>query len=211
MDWSDDIAYSVHDLEDAVHAGHLDLAVLADADERAALTGLAAARWPDAAPADFAAALDRLTGLDCWPGSHDGSQRALAALKNTTSELIGRFCAAAEDATRAESGPGPLQGYAADLVVPSSVRHEVEVLKAVAARYVMETAPAVRRYAQQRELVHELVASLVHVAPGGLGPLARAAWDAAGDDSGRLRAVLDQVASLTDRSAVARHDELTAG
>ena len=40
MDWSDDIAYSVHDLEDAIHARHLELDVLRDPAERTALTKL---------------------------------------------------------------------------------------------------------------------------------------------------------------------------
>ena len=30
MDWADDIAYSVHDFEDAIHAGHLSFAALLD-------------------------------------------------------------------------------------------------------------------------------------------------------------------------------------
>jgi dGTPase len=33
-------------------------------------------------------------------------------------------------------------------------------------------------------------------------------WTAAGDDAARLRVVLDQVAVLTDRQAVARHAAL---
>jgi dGTPase len=69
MDWSDDIAYSVHDLEDAIHAGHLALAELSNPDERSALASLAAARWSDGTPDDFAAALERLTALPFWPQS----------------------------------------------------------------------------------------------------------------------------------------------
>jgi dGTPase len=211
MDWSDDIAYSVHDIEDAIQAGHLRLEVLHDSAERSALTELAATRWPEATPDDFAAALDRLTTLACWPRSYNATHRALAALKNATSQLIGRFCEAAEDATRATFGGAALHGYAADLVVPRDARLEVEALKAVTARYVMESVPAARRYVQQREVVHELVTTLSSRAPAGLDPVAREAWEAAGDDAGRLRAVIDRVASLTDPSAMASHLHLKAG
>ncbi|MGZ4589837.1 MAG: deoxyguanosinetriphosphate triphosphohydrolase [Actinomycetes bacterium] len=211
MDWSDDIAYSVHDLEDAIHAGHLRLEALTDPGERAALTELAASRWPDGAADDFEQALDRLLRLPFWPVTYDGSHRALAALKNTTSQLIGRFCEAAEEATRDAFGGGRLTRYDADLVIPRAARLECEVLKAVTARYVMEREPATRRYAAQREIVHELVDALLACAPEGLDPFARAAWDAAGDDAARLRAVLDHVASLTDPSAIASHEALRAG
>jgi dGTPase len=211
MDWSDDIAYSVHDLEDAIHAGHLGLAVLQDPAERAALTQLAATRLPGSTPDDFAAALDRLTTLSFWPQSYDATHRSLAALKNTTSQLIGRFCEAAEDATRSQFGDAPLHGYDADLIVPRGARLEVEALKAVTARYVMESEPATTRYAQQRDVVRELVEVLRVRAPTGLDPIAREAWQAAGDDAGRLRAIIDHVASLTDPSAIASHADLKAG
>jgi dGTPase len=211
MDWSDDIAYSVHDLEDAIHAGHLGLAVLHDPAERTALTRLAATRLPGSTPDDFAAALDRLTTLSFWPRSYDATHRSLAALKNATSQLIGRFCESAEDATRGQFGDAPLRGYDADLIVPRGARLEVEALKAVTARYVMESEPATTRYAAQRDVVRELVEVLRVRAPTGLDPIAREAWQAAGDDAGRLRAIIDHVASLTDPSAMASHADLKAG
>ncbi len=46
---------------------------------------------------------------------------AQAALKNLTSDLIGRFCGAAQHATFA-AGDGPFMRYAADLVVPERTR-----------------------------------------------------------------------------------------
>lgn len=211
MDWSDDIAYSVHDLEDAVVAGQLRLEALRDATERADLAALAAQRVPGTDPAAFEEALERLLRLPYWPTGYDRSHRSLAALKNLTSQLIGRFARAAETATRAQYGPGPLRRYDADLVVPAEVRAEVEVLKAAADRYVMSSAEATRRYATQRQLVHELVGLLQTGAPDAFEPLQREAFLGADDEAQRLRVVLDQVASLTDSSAVALHAGLRAG
>lgn len=211
MDWSDDVAYSVHDLEDALYAGHLRLDHLTDPSERAGLLGLTAERCADASPDEVGQALDRLLGLPYWPRSFDGSRRALAALKNASSQLIGRFCQATERATREAFGGGPLSRYAADLVVPREVRLECEVLKAVAARYVMDSSPAAERYRAQRRLMHELVEALVAAGPDVLDPTLRPDYERAGDDAGRLRVVLDHVASLTDTSAVAAHRRFAAG
>jgi dGTPase len=91
------------------------------------------------------------------------------------------------------------------------VRLECEVLKAVAARYVMDSSAAAERYSAQRALVHELVAALVAAGPDELDPTLRADYERAETDAGRLRVVLDHVASLTDTSAVATHLRLGAG
>jgi dGTPase len=210
MDWSDDVAYSVHDLEDALYAGHLRLDHLTDASERSALVERCVQRCPGASAAEVDAALDRLLALPYWPTSYDGSQRALAGLKNATSQLVGRFCEAAEEATRAAFGDRPLSRYQADLVVPNGVRLECEVLKAVAARYVMESPAATERYAGQRDLVQELVAAVAAGAPDTLDPTLRPSYEAAADDGGRLRVVLDHVAAMTDPAAMAAHARLSS-
>ena len=209
MDWSDDVAYSVHDLEDALVAGHLDIRALrSGGDDPDGLLETAASYAPDADPAELSAALARLTALSFWPTAYDGSLRSLAGLKNLTSQLIGRFCNAAESATRAEHGGGRLTRYAADLVVPRDQRLEVAVLKGVANLWVMQRVGAADIYSGQRVLVHELVSQLSLTAPGSLDPVLRPAYAAAADDAARLRVVVDQVASLTDRSVVAWHQRL---
>ena len=53
-----------------------------------------------------------LLALPCWPERFDGGPASLAALKNLTSELIGRFCRAAQEATLAASA-GTGRGRAA--------------------------------------------------------------------------------------------------
>ena len=209
MDWSDDVAYSVHDLEDALVAGHLDIAALrAPGDDPDGLLDVASTYAPDAERAELAEALARLTALPFWPTSYDGSLRGLAALKNLTSQLIGRFCTAAELATRAEYGQGRLTRYGADLVIPREPRLEVAVLKAVANLWVMQREGAADVYSRQRDLVQELVAALRLAGPSALDPVFGPAYLAALDDAARVRVIVDQVASLTDRSVVAWHSAL---
>lgn len=205
MDWADDVAYSVHDLEDGIVTGLVDLRVLARPEERRALADKAALSYSDAGSDELAAALDALLDAPWWPPAHDGGAAAAAQLKHLTSTLIGRFCTAAEDATRALHGPAPLVRYAADLVVPDVVRRECALLKAVTARYVMARPGVDAAQERERQVVGELVAALADRAPGGLEPAYAEAWRAAPDDRGRLRSVVDQVASLTDRAAAALH------
>ncbi|MFF1799264.1 deoxyguanosinetriphosphate triphosphohydrolase, partial [Kitasatospora sp. NPDC058263] len=157
---------------------------------------------------ELAAALDRLLGQEWWPSAYDGSARARAGLKDLTSQLIGRFCLAAEQATRARYGPGRLSRYAAELVVPRDVRLECAVLKAVAVRFVMQRDEQAQLRARQRIVIAELAHVLAERAPEGLDPVFATLYREAEDDRGALRAVIDQIATLTDASALALHARL---
>ncbi|GAA2388592.1 deoxyguanosinetriphosphate triphosphohydrolase [Streptomyces glaucosporus] len=211
MDWSDDVAYSVHDLEDGLHAGHLDPNLLLAEPERREVLAVAARRYapPGTEEAELAEALDRLLDQEWWPHGYDGTAVAQARLKDATSQLIGRFCLAAEGATREVYGPGRLTRYAARLVVPRGTRLECDVLKAVAARYVMQRPDQERLRREQRAVLLELADALTARAPAGLDPQFRALFAAAGTDADRLRVVVDQIASLTDASARRLHARLT--
>ncbi len=209
MDWADDVAYSVHDVEDALHTGMVRPAVFASSTERSAIIDIAHEQY--AAELEVAvlhAALDRLRELDYWPREYDGSHRHLVALKALTSNLIGRFCTAAELATRDSYEGFPLTRYAADLVVPEAVRAEVAVMKAVTALYVMGRTGAEVEYLRQRETLAELVATLVLRGGRDLEPWLVATFETADDDAQRLRVIIDQVASLTDASAREWHRRL---
>ncbi|MGH3343915.1 MAG: deoxyguanosinetriphosphate triphosphohydrolase [Carbonactinosporaceae bacterium] len=230
MDWADDVAYSVHDLEDALHSGHVTPERLVDPGGRRELLEVAAryaaehtgehtgepgagGRGPcvGVAEDELGAALQRLLDLPYWPRSFDGSLGALAALKNTTSQLIGRFCEAAEGATREAFGGGPLRRYAADLVVPRATRLECAVLKGITGCYVMTREGVADLRARQRELVSDIAAALLLGAPHALEPVFREEFARAETDTARMRAVIDQIASLTDTSAVVLHRHLMSG
>ncbi|HEU5038465.1 MAG TPA: deoxyguanosinetriphosphate triphosphohydrolase [Nocardioides sp.] len=205
MDLADDVAYSVHDVEDGVVAGRVDLTAL---EEAAVWQTVRDWYLPDAHDDALDKTLARLRTVGSWPVTpYDGGRRSLAALKNLTSDLIGRFCGAVQHATFAESD-GPFVRYAADLVVPEETRLEIAVLKGVAAHYVMRADDRVALMERQRELLAELVALLAHRGPDAMQRPFADDWAAAGDDAARLRVVIDQVASLTDQSAVAWHAAL---
>ncbi|HTR70788.1 MAG TPA: deoxyguanosinetriphosphate triphosphohydrolase [Mycobacteriales bacterium] len=206
MDWADDVAYSVHDLEDGVYAGHVPLALLGDADEREALVILAKDAYYDVSPAALDEAVDRLRSQPFWLGSFDASMRSVAALKRMTSELIGRLCSAATRATREQTGDVPLRRYGGTFVVPEGTRAECAVLKAMANRYVMSREVTLRAQARQREQLVELLGALMTAGPDALEPWLRDAYRAAPDEETRTRVVVDQVASLTDTSALVWHD-----
>jgi dGTPase len=211
MDLADDVAYSVHDLEDGVVAGKVDLARLTDRRARTEVWQTVR-EWylPGVEDAELDEALAALRGVGSWPWtSYDGSRRALAALKDLTSELIGRFCREVRDATVQVCGDLPLTRYAADLVVPRRTVLSIAALKGVAAHYVMRAEDRVSVLKGQRALVTELVALLLDKAPEELMPALRADFEAADSDAARLRVVVDQVASLTDASAVDWHARLT--
>lgn len=211
MDWSDDVAYSVHDFEDGLHAGHLDPNMLFAEPERAEIWRVAIGRYvpSDTEPEELREALDRLMEQQWWPHGYDGSAVAQARLKDATSQLIGRFCLAAEGATRQAYGTGRLTRYAAELVVPREARNECAVLKAVADLYVMQRDEQGRIRADQRIVLAELAEALSARAPEGLDPQFRAIFDEAPDDRARKRAVVDQIAALTDAAARSLHARLT--
>ena len=213
MDWADDVAYSVHDVEDGLQAGLISLKDLTDPAERArvsavALTYYCKPSW-DVTTAELEAVFAAFMQLDCWQFSFDGGPASLAAAKNLTSELVGRLCQAAEEGTRAVAGPAPLSRYAADLVVPRQQLLECALLKAVAAHYVMTRRDAMAEQAWEREVITELALALARTAPATLDPVFQPAWDIAATDAERHRVIVDQIASLTDTSALACHARLT--
>jgi dGTPase len=210
MDFADDVAYSVHDLEDGIVAGRIDLSLLGDRAVRAEVWQTARAWYlPDTADDALEEAVARLRAVASWPeSSYDGGRQQLAALKNLTSDLIGIFCGHVQRATAERFGEGPLVRHAADLVVPEATVLEIAVLKAIAAHYVMQGEGRVSLMSRQRALLVELHDALVAGAPETLDPQFRADHEAAADDAARARVVVDQLASLTDASAVAWHARL---
>ncbi len=208
MDLSDDIGYSVHDFEDAVVSGYIDVQALgARVNHDALVDSMFAWIGGELNHDELIAAFDRLDSLDVWLEEWDGSRMAQGRLKNLTSQLIGRFAAAAVQATRTQDG-GSLIRFGADIIVPREIRAEIAVLKGIVAAFVMSKNTRQPIYTQQRQVLTELATTLLHRGQTALDPGFAADWRAATTDVGRKRAVVDQVASLTDQSAMAWHERI---
>lgn len=213
MDLADDISYSVHDVEDAVAAHALQLEALADTGQRARVIECARSWYvPTATESELDAALTRLEATSAWVPRMDGTRGDLARLKNMTSQLIGRFAMSAVEATREVAGDEPLTRYRASLVVPWETELEIAVLKGIATAFVMTVRDAMPLYDNQHEILTILVGALMETDGRFLAPDFAADWRALSDGPGveaaRLRLVVDQIACLTDHSAVALHDRI---
>lgn len=205
MDFADDVAYSVHDVEDGIVSGRIDLTRI---DRDAVAETMRAWYMPDTHGDALDAAFVRLSSVGTWPiERYDGTRLALGRLKNFTSDLIGRFCAAVEQATIRDER-APCRRYAGSVEVPIDTRVEIAVMKSIAAHYVMRADDRRVVQSRQQELLHELADALWR-RPDELERPFADDWEAAGDDGQRKRVLIDQIASLTDPAALAWHARLT--
>lgn len=212
MDLSDDIAYSVHDFEDAVFNDYVNVAALGGrVDHDELVTSMYEWIGGEFDHDELIAAFDRLDSLPVWLESWDGSRLDQARLKNLTSQLIGRFAGAATAATRAAFSLERLTRFGAVVVVPRDILAEIAVLKGIVAAFVMSKNTRQPIYQEQRDILTSLADELLRRNGDGLDPGFAEDWQHATGDNCRRRAVVDQVASLTDQSATAWHERFVVG
>lgn len=198
MDLSDDIAYSVHDVEDAIFRGTVPLARLHLPAEQERLLDETTA-WYGGDRDALGAALDRI--LPSFPREFSGSHRDIATLKDLTSQFIGRFLGAVSHASP------PSMRYTGEVVVPADIAADILMFKGIAVTYVMAPRELEPTYFEQRTVLYDLVDAL-SAQPDVMEPSYVEWYQNADDDEGRLRAVVDQVAALTDLSAMQWHARL---
>src|SRR5699024_3929019 len=149
MDWSDDIAYSVHDVEDGIVSGRISLNVLWDLVELANLAEKGAHAFGGTAE-ELLDAADSLRQLPIVPHHRfDYTLGSYVHLQKMTSELVGRYVGATIAATN-ETGE-TLGRQHGQLVIPPAAEAEVRLLKTIAVLYVMDTPVHVRRPDRQRD------------------------------------------------------------
>jgi dGTPase len=201
MDIADDIAYSVHDIEDAIYGQHFSPLALDSEPEFKEVVKLAATEYaPEINEDNLNKALNSLIKQSWWVKSFTATQVDMAALKNMTSHLIGKFTEEIEQATKAGNKAENFTRYNANLIVPLETKAQIAVLKAVVNLFVMQRKGAAENYAKEQDLILNIVDGLQNN-PQKLDPQFKHQFDNAGSNKEAKRAVIDQVASLTDSSA----------
>ena len=209
MDFADDVAYSVHDFEDAIVEGFIDPKLLNDA---AAFPELIRniGEWEGGmlAGVQLEEAFSHLRSSEYWMHEYDGSARSRAQLKNLSSDLIGSFVSRTTDAILENAPRASLTRYRAGVIVPSKVKSEIAVLKGLVASFLMTARSRQGYYEKQREMLIELADALLNSTGETLETVFQEPFLNASDELARRRVVVDQIASLTDPSAIALHQRV---
>jgi dGTPase len=210
MDWADDIAYSVHDLEDFHRVGVIPWDQIFDTSNRQALIAAVLGEWfgaPPSATERISAAIDRLVDvLRLFPAVrleiYHGAREQRRQLRNLTSVFIGKYIRAL---TLRQSDDGLTLG-----VLPDSA-DEVRVLKHIARRYVIGLPALHAQQFGQRQIISDMF-DIFHIqcksGPAPFVPMRlRNIWDIPA--SSPARATADCIASLTENEAYQLHRRLT--
>jgi dGTPase len=209
MDFADDVAYSVHDFEDAVVSGYVNLSALSSASSHQELfSKIQSWAGPDLTIAEIEAAFARLSSNLYWLSSYSGSLADQATLKNLTSYLIGSFVGRSTRETLTANSAAHLVRYNGSLAIPSEVRAEIAVLKGTVSVFLMTDEKRQPYYLWQREILTDLAEVLLASNGKNLDHYCRSAWEQASTQEQQYRVIVDQVASLTDVSALNLHAEL---
>jgi dGTPase len=209
MDFSDDVAYSVHDFEDAVVENFIKLEQIRGSKQEEAIVK-EISRWNGETISvdDLSAALDRLQSNQYWLNSYSGTPREAGQLKNLTSSVIGSFVSRTTQATFQANADSLFARYAADVIVPLEVEAEIAIFKGLASYFLMSLDARVRFYDDQRKLLMELADFLLASNGKHLDGYSLEAWNKAKTDTEKHRVIVDQIAVLSDGAAEKMHEVL---
>jgi len=211
MDFADDVAYSVHDFEDAIVSGYINLRELADRGSRESLIDkISLWNGGEIDRSQLSEAFEHLEGNEYWLKSFSETPQDLATLKNLTSSLIGEFVQASTARTL-ESAGSQATRFQSQLLVPSAIRAQISVLKGLVSAFLMSHDSRRPFYEWQRALLTELADALLDKNGVELDAYSTGAFNAAQGEAAKRRVIVDQVACLTDQSALTLHNRLVGG
>lgn len=215
MDWSDDVTYSVHDVEDFFRAGLIPLHLLRDftgsgirkertrffeyvaESERTAkvLTGLS--------QDDIAKIFDDLmiyAGFR-FEQPYEGTREDHASLRTFTSRLINRFINAVEMQQ-------PRSYANSTVLIDKQKEQEIAILKQLTWFYVIEAPGLAIQHEAQKKIIDRLVTVVLSESmerkPSGVLPIAyrELLKNRSFSDVEKKRAAIDLIASMTESQAI---------
>jgi len=216
MDWADDIAYSVHDVEDFYRAGLLPLGRLARlADEIEPLCTIAAR---DIVPRKGKTGVDlahdacervfSYVNEDLY-SEYKGSRTQRGHLRWLTSFLVGQY-------VRAVKLRKPTSTNPSRITIDPAAFEEVQVLKALMRHYIFSNPALAAQQEGQRRILSDLFDIMYEAALGKrnrdlLPQSVRELLDESTGDKKTLnvRAVVDSISSMTEEEAYRLHQRLT--
>jgi dGTPase len=186
MDFSDDVSYSVGDVEDTVITSKYDLTFLEkNADEIIDIAQKFYAK--EASNGQLKKAVKTLVALPFWVKQYIGDDKNVASIKNMTSELIARFVSSVFIEKQ-------------KLVVPAKTQNEIAILKAFSYLYFINTPAQQKLKLKQRKLI-ENVFNIYSKTPAKMKKSFYYEYKkASGNKMLQKRIIIDQIASLTDVS-----------
>nr|WP_313023956.1 dNTP triphosphohydrolase [Brucella intermedia] len=206
MDWADDIAYSVHDLEDFHRCNAIPWRVIIDDDGRE-IKASAKEHWHNH-PHDVETLLDDAYGrigtlIELFPpdllAPYNGSREQRVSLRTFTSELIGRFINSTSLVTE---GSG--------VVVPKEIQAEVRILKEITKHYIISNPSLMAQQRGQKKIISDIFSALVTESrdgpPGYLPGRLKYIWKS--NDGNLPRYASDCISSLTEREIISLHDRM---
>ena len=155
MDWSDDVAYACHDMEDFYRSRTIPLDRLLGSPDKDGSELDKFLEWLTKNRKQYdldsaKTALLKLAEFVKVESPYNGSPKMEARLKLSTSHLISYFM------NDIKAG-GPLHGYEATLEIPDELRFECDLLKLFAWCYVIEGRELRIQQAGQRRIVMDLL------------------------------------------------------
>jgi dGTPase len=209
MDWSDDITYAVHDLDDFYRVGVIPLASLVEgspAQMQPLLDGVRAKWAKEGRPINEERLAKTPRILRMLPAftQYTGKTSQRSQLRNAASVLIGRYMGATSFAD-------------GRLLIRDEARLEVDLLQELTRQYVVQNPALATQQHGQARIIRQLFSVYATALPRGDVHLfpprmqeeveQQLAEDAEGAPATRL--IADAIASMTEEEAVSMHRKLT--
>lgn len=209
MDWADDIAYSLHDLEDSLASQLLNAPSLRSAEAVERVANRARKADSSLSDADVREVLRTLSArLDDGYSAAPGTAR----VREVGAAYVHRFVTN----TRIEATGRPESTFDFALRVPEGVRRECTVLKAITQELVLRDQRTAVQARQAVRIVRDLFELLLETALGDLDdvraavlpPPVRGKLLELPFEGARARVICDFVADMTDAQAAQYHERL---